>query len=121
MRAVSESGRRSSHASSALRLWSKVTPRDIRLATAARAGEGGKLLVELRQRPPAASDAHPRSAIVVGDGVELVGAAFHEHQLDVAADRDDALARFVSLRRRRRQPEGQSQQRCAPPNTMTYP
>ena len=29
-------------------------------------------------------------AILVRDGVEFVGAAFHEHQFDVAADLDDA-------------------------------
>jgi hypothetical protein len=67
----------------------------------------------MKAGPLASVDAHPRIAIVVRDGAELVSAAFHEHQLDVATDLDDVLARFVSLCRRRRQPEAQSQRHRA--------
>jgi hypothetical protein len=113
MRAVSERGLRSSHASIALRFSSKGTVEMSGAQPQPEPTKGGKPVIELRQRPRPASDARPRSAIIVRYGVEFIGTAVHEHLLDVAADRDDALARFVGLCRRRRQPEPQSQQRGA--------
>lgn len=63
-------------------------------------------------------------AILVRDGVEFVGAAFHEHQFDVAADLDDASlgsSACAGADASQMARANNAAPNRIPPNTTTYP